>query len=163
MKKLPPKTNAARILDQAGIEYELMAYDVDESDLSATTVAQKVGMAPDLIYKTLITRGDKTGVLVACIPAHHELNLKSLAKVSGNKKVEVVPLKEVQPLTGYIRGGVSPLGMKKKYPIYFHEDILTQEKVAISAGMRGTQIVASPQDILKITQGKTGPISSAQF
>ncbi|NMA69563.1 MAG: Cys-tRNA(Pro) deacylase [Desulfitobacterium sp.] len=157
---MPPKTNAARILDQAGIKYELMAYDVDESDLSATTVAQKVGMSPELIYKTLVTRGDKTGVLVACIPAHHELNLKALAKVSSNKKVEVVPLKEVQPLTGYIRGGVSPLGMKKKYPVYFQEDILKEEKIAISAGVRGTQIVASSQDILEITQGKTGPISS---
>ncbi len=161
MNILAPKTNAARLLDKAGISYELMSYEVDESDLSATTVAQKVGMAPELIYKTLITRGDKTGILVTCIPAHHELNLKLLAQVSGNKKVEVVPLREVQPLTGYIRGGVSPLGMKKKYPVFFHEDMLQKEKIAVSAGVRGMQIVASSQDLLKVTQGKTGPISSA--
>ncbi|MGE4271802.1 MAG: Cys-tRNA(Pro) deacylase [Desulfitobacterium sp.] len=153
------KTNAARILDQAGIPYELMPYEVDEADLSATTVAQKVGMSPELIYKTLVTRGDKTGILVACIPAHYELNLKALAQVSGNKKVEVVPLKEVQPLTGYIRGGVSPLGTKKKYPVFFQEDILLHEKIAISAGTRGLQIYARAQDLLKATQGQVGPIA----
>ena len=153
------KTNAARILDQAGIAYELIAYEVDESDLSATAVAQKVGMLPELIYKTLVTRGDKTGILIACIPAHYELNLKSLAQVSGNKKVEVVALKEVQPLTGYIRGGVSPLGTKKKHPVYFQEDILSHEKIAISAGMRGLQIFARSLDLLTVTQGKTGPIA----
>jgi len=154
------KTNAARILDQAGIPYELIPYEVDESDLSAVSVAQKVGMPPELIYKTLVARGDKTGVLIACIPAHYELNLKSLAQVSGNKKVEVVHLKDVQPLTGYIRGGVSPLGTKKKYPVYFQEDILTQEKIALSAGTRGLQIFALSQDLLKVTQGKPGPISN---
>jgi len=153
------KTNAVRLLDQAGIDYELMSYEVDESDLSATTVAQKVGMSPELIYKTLVTRGDKTGVQLACIPAHYELNLKALAQVSGNKKVEVVPLKELQPLTGYIRGGVSPLGTKKKYPVYFHEEMLNQEKIAISAGTRGLQIFARTDDLLKITQGKTGLIA----
>lgn len=154
------KTNAARILDQAGIAYELIPYEVDESDLSATTVAQKVGMPPELIYKTLVTRGDKTGIMIACIPAHYELNLKSLAHVSGNKKVEVVALKEVQPLTGYIRGGVSPLGTKKKYPVYFQEDILTHEKIAVSAGTRGLQIFALAEDLLKVTQAKAGPIAN---
>jgi Cys-tRNA(Pro)/Cys-tRNA(Cys) deacylase len=153
------KTNAARILDQAGIKYELIPYEVDESDLSATSVAQKVGMAPDLVYKTLVARGDKNGVLMACIPADYELNLKALAQVSGNKRVEVVALKEVQPLTGYIRGGVSPLGAKKKYPVYFQEDILNQEKIALSAGQRGLQIFAATQDLIKVTQGKAGPIA----
>ncbi|ACL22873.1 Cys-tRNA(Pro)/Cys-tRNA(Cys) deacylase [Desulfitobacterium sp. LBE] len=153
------KTNAARILDQAGIAYELIPYEVDEADLSATTVAQKVNMPPELIYKTLVTRGDKTGILIACIPAHYELNLKALAQVSGNKKMEVVPLKEVQPLTGYIRGGVSPLGTKKKYPVYFQEDMLQHEKIAVSAGTRGLQILALSQDLLRITQGKVGPIA----
>lgn len=154
------KTNAARILDQAGIAYELIPYEVDESDLSATSVAQKVGMPPELIYKTLVTRGDKTGILIACIPAHYELNLKSLAQVSGNKKVEVVALKEVQPLTGYIRGGVSPLGTKKKYPVYFQEDIFNHEKISVSAGTRGLQIFALAEDLLRVTQGKTGPIAN---
>ncbi|HHY28495.1 MAG TPA: Cys-tRNA(Pro) deacylase [Desulfitobacterium dehalogenans] len=154
------KTNAARILDQAGISYELIPYEVDESDLSATTVAQKVGMPPELIYKTLVTRGDKTGVLIACIPAHYELNLKALAQASGNKKMEVVPLKEIQPLTGYIRGGVSPLGTKKRYPVYFQEDMLHHRKIAVSAGTRGLQIVILPQDLLNITQGKVGPIAN---
>lgn len=154
------KTNAARILDQAGIPYELIPYEVDESDLSAVSVAQKVGMPPEQIYKTLVVRGDKTSILIACIPAHHELNLKSLAQVSGNKKVEVVALKDVQPLTGYIRGGVSPLGTKKKYPVYFQEDILTQEKIALSAGTRGLQIFALSQDLVRVVQGNLGPISN---
>lgn len=154
------KTNAARILDQASIPYELIPYEVDESDLSATTVAEKVGMPPDIIYKTLVTRGDKTGILIACIPAHYELDLKALAQVSGNKKVEVVSLKEVQPLTGYIRGGVSPLGTKKKYPVFFQEDILNHEKIAISAGTRGLQIYALAQDLIKVTQGKVGLIAN---
>ena len=154
------KTNAARMLDQAGIPYELIPYEVDESDLSATSVAHKVGIPPEQVYKTLVTRGDKTGVLMACIPAHYELNLKALAQVSGNKKVEVVSLKEVQPLTGYIRGGVSPLGTKKKYPVFFQEDILNQEKIALSAGTRGLQIFALAQDLVRIVQGKLGPISN---
>jgi Cys-tRNA(Pro)/Cys-tRNA(Cys) deacylase len=154
------KTNAARILDQAKISYELIPYEVDESDLSAVSVAQKVGMPPDQIYKTIVARGDKNGVLIACIPAHHELHLKNLAQVSGNKKVEVVALKDVQPLTGYIRGGVSPLGTKKKYPVYFQEDVQNLEKIALSAGTRGLQIFALSQDLIRITQGKLGPISN---
>lgn len=154
------KTNAARILDQAKIPYELISYEVDESDLSAVTVARKVGMPPEQVYKTLVARGDKNGILIACIPAHHELHLKNLAQLSGNKKVEVVALKEVQPLTGYIRGGVSPLGTKKKYPVYFQEDVLNQEKIALSAGMRGLQLFASSQDLIQITQATLGPISS---
>jgi Cys-tRNA(Pro)/Cys-tRNA(Cys) deacylase len=154
------KTNAARILDQAGIPYELIPYEVDESDLSAVSVALKVGMPAERVYKTLVARGDKTGILIACIPANYELSLKSLAHVSGNKKVEVVPLKEVQPLTGYVRGGVSPLGTKKKFPVYFQEDIITQEKIALSAGTRGLQIYALSQDLIQVVQGKLGPISN---
>jgi Cys-tRNA(Pro)/Cys-tRNA(Cys) deacylase len=133
---------------------------VDDSDLSATTVAQKVGLPPEIVYKTLVTRGDKTGIQLACIPADYELNLKALAQLSGNKKVEVVPLKDVQPLTGYIRGGVSPLGTKKKYPVYFHEDMLIHEKIALSAGTRGLQIFAKSEDLLKVTQGITGLIAN---
>lgn len=153
------KTNAARILDQAKISYELISYEVDEADLSAVSVAKKVGMPPEQVYKTLVARGDKNGVVIACIPANHELNLKALAQVSGNKKVEVVHLKEVQPLTGYIRGGVSPLGTKKKYPVYFQEAVLAQEKIALSAGIRGLQIFAASQDLIQVVQGTLGPIS----
>ena len=156
------KTNAARILDQAGIKYELKEYEVNESDLSAVSVASKIGLPPEQVYKTLVTRGDKTGVLLACIPAGRELQLKALAQLSGNKKVEIVPLKEVQPLTGYIRGGVSPLGCKKKYPVYLDADVETQEKISISAGLRGMQLILQPQDLIKVTQAKLGPISHSQ-
>ena len=154
------KTNAARILDQAGLIYELIPYEVDESDLSAVTVARKVGLPPEQIFKTLVVRGDKTGVLLACIPADQELNLKSLAQLSGNKKVEVVHLKEVQPLTGYIRGGVSPLGTKKKYPVFFDETAELVDRLAISAGVRGLQIFIAPEDLLNVTEAKTGAITT---
>lgn len=122
------KTNAARILDQMKLSYELKEYPVDESDLSAVAVAQKVELPVQQIYKTIVARGDKTGVIVACIQGDLELHLKGLAALSGNKKVEVVPLKEVQPLTGYIRGGVSPLGMKKSYPTFIDSAVTSQEK-----------------------------------
>lgn len=157
---MPQKTNAARILDQAGISYTLVPYEVDESDLSAVTVARKVGMPPEQIFKTIVVRGDKTGVLVACIPADKELSLKAIAQLSGNKKVEIVHLKEVQPLTGYIRGGVSPLGMKKKYPVFFDETAELVDDLAISAGMRGLQILIKPEDLLQITEAKTGAITA---
>lgn len=154
------KTNAARILDQAGISYKLIPYEVDESDLSAVTVAQKVGIPPEQIFKTIVVRGDKTGILIACIPADKELNLKALAQLSGNKKVEVVHLKEVQPLTGYIRGGVSPLGTKKKYPVFCDETVELVDGLSISAGMRGLQIFLSPKDLLQVTEAKTGAITT---
>ncbi len=153
------KTNAARLLDQAGVAYDLKEYPVDESDLSATTVAGKVGLNFNQVYKTLVTRGDKTGVMLACIPADKELNLKALAQLSGNKKVEVVPLKEVQPLTGYIRGGVSPVGCKKKYPVFIEAEYSSQEKLSISAGIRGCQIIIDPVDLQKATQAQAGAIS----
>lgn len=153
------KTNAARILDQAKLGYEIKEYPVDESDLSAGSVAKKVGLPIEQVYKTLVARGDKTGVIVACIQGDHELNLKGLATLSGNKKVEVVSLKEVQPLTGYIRGGVSPLGMKKNYPIFIDSIIKDQEKVAVSAGLRGLQLFLNPQDLISITKAHLGAIS----
>jgi len=153
------KTNAARILDKGRIPYELKEYAVDESDLSAVTVAQKVGLGIEQVYKTLIARGDKTGIIVACIQGDHELNLKGLATISGNKKVEVVPLKEVQPLTGYIRGGVSPIGMKKNYPVYIDFGVTKQEKVSISAGLRGLQLFLNPKDLISVTKAQLGMIS----
>lgn len=153
------KTNAARILDQAKITYELIEYSVDVSDLSAVSAAKKVGLPIEQLYKTLVARGDKTGVIVACIQGNHELNLKSLATLSRNKKVEVVSLKEVQPLTGYIRGGVSPLGMKKTYPVFIDSNIENQEKIAVSAGLRGLQLYLKPQDLISITKAQLGEIS----
>ena len=120
-KESSVKTNAARMLDAAGIHYELREYTVDEDDLSAPSVAAKIGMPPEQVFKTLVARGDRTGVLIACIPANAELDLKALAAASGNKKVELVPVKEVLGLTGYIRGGVSPIGTRKPYPFYLEE------------------------------------------
>ena len=153
------KTNAARILDQNKISYDLKEYIVDESDLSAIAVAHKVGLPIEQVYKTLVARGDKTGVIVACLQGDHELHLKGLAILSGNKKVEVVSLKEVQPLTGYIRGGVSPIGMKKNYPVFLDLTIESQEKVAISAGLRGLQLFLRPIDLISVTQARLGVIS----
>jgi len=154
------KTNAARILDQSKISYDLKEYIVDESDLSAVAVAHKVGLPIEQVYKTLVARGDKTGVIVACIQGNHELHLKGLATLSGNKKVEVVSLKEVQPLTGYLRGGVSPIGMKKNYPIFIDSDIVSHEKVAVSAGLRGLQLFLSPVDLISVTHAQLGTIST---
>ena len=154
------KTNAARILDQNKIPYELIEYLVDESDLSAISVAQKVGLPIEQVYKTLVVRGDKTGVIVACIPGDHELQLKALATLSRNKKVEVVSLKEVQPLTGYIRGGVSPIGMKKHYPVFIDTDIHKYERISLSAGLRGLQLFMSPKDLIAVTKAQLGEISN---
>ncbi|EGW38945.1 Cys-tRNA(Pro) deacylase [Desulfosporosinus sp. OT] len=155
------KTNAARILDQAKISYELKDYIVDESDLSAVAVANKVGLPIEQVYKTLIARGDKTGVIVACIQGDHELHLKRLAALSGNKKVEVVSLKEVQPLTGYIRGGVSPLGMKKTFPIFIDSAIEKLDKIAVSAGSRGLQLFLRPIDLISVTKAQLGSIGDS--
>src|SRR4030067_1616363 len=119
------KTNAARYLDSLKIDYKLVEYEVDESDLSAESVAKKVGLPPEQVFKTLVARGDKAGVLMACIPGNAELDLKAMATTSGNKKVDMVPMKEIQQLTGYIRGGVSPIGTKKTYPIFLDESAMT--------------------------------------
>ena len=142
------KTNAARILDRLKISYELKEYPVDLDDLSAVNVAQKVGMPVEMVFKTLVVRGDKTGVLMACIPGNEELHLKQLAAVSGNKKVEMVHLREVLGLTGYVRGGCSPLGAKKEYPVYLDKSSEDCEIIAISAGIRGQQILLSPTDLI---------------
>ncbi len=159
---MPPKTNAARLLDQLKIHYELREYEVDENDLSAQAVAPKVGLPLPQVYKTLVARGDKTGVLLACIPGDHELDLKALAVASGNKKAEVVALKEVQPLTGYIRGGVSPLGTKKRYPVYLHSAVTTWEQIAVSAGVRGCQIILAPADLITATQAQVVPVARGE-
>jgi len=153
------KTNAARLLDTLGIRYELRAYEVDPEDLSAETVAAKVGLPAEQVFKTLVARGDRTGVLLAVVPGDAELDLKALARLSGDRKVDTVPLKELQPLTGYIRGGVTALGGKKEYPVFVDETLELFDVVAVSAGVRGTQLVLAPADYLRVTQGKVGPIS----
>lgn len=142
------KTNAARILDRMKINYIIKEYEVDEQDLSAQNVAGKVDMPLDQVFKTLVARGDKTGVLLACIPGAAELDLKELASASGNKKVEMVHLKEVLALTGYIRGGVSPIGTKKKYPVYLDSSASQWQEICVSAGLRGYQVVLNPADLV---------------
>ncbi len=153
------KTNAARLLDKLGLRYELREYEVDPEDLSAETVAAKVGMPCEQVFKTLVARGDKTGVLLGVVPGNSELDLKALAALSGDKKVEVVSLKEVQPLTGYIRGGVTALACKKDYPTFVDETIELFDVVSVSAGVRGTQIILAPADYLKAVNGRTGGIA----
>jgi Cys-tRNA(Pro)/Cys-tRNA(Cys) deacylase len=153
------KTNAARFLDSLRIDYKLVEYEIDESDLSAESVARKVGLPPEQVFKTLVARGDKTGVLMACIPGDAELDLKVMAAVSENKKVEMVPMKEIQPLTGYIRGGVSPIGGKNHYPIFLDESAMRFPLISISAGARGSQIFVSPGDLIKVLDIKVCKIA----
>lgn len=148
MSKLK-KTNAARILDGLKIPYEIKTYAVDENDLSAVHVAEVSGLDIATIFKTLVARGDKTGIIMAVIGGGDELNLKSLAKASGNKSVEMIALKELLPLTGYVRGGCSPLGAKKNYPVYIDSRAVTLEKISISAGQRGMQLILSPNDLIR--------------
>jgi len=142
-----------------GIGYELREYEWSEEELDAVTVARKVGMPPETVFKTLVTEGDKTGVLVACIPGDSELDLKALASVSGNKKVDMVPVKEIQGITGYIRGGVSPLGMKKAYPFYLDETAEIIDQMAVSAGQRGLQIVLSGPDLIRATSARLAALT----
>lgn len=144
------KTNAVRLLDAKGITYELTEYEVDENDLSAVTLAKKIGQDVEQIFKTLVLRGDKTGVFVAVIPGNAEVDLKKAAKVSGNKNCAMVQQKELLGLTGYIRGGCSPLAMKKNYPIYIHETCLLFDHIFISAGQRGLQLKINPEDLIKV-------------
>ena len=144
----PKKPNAARLLDELGIGYELHEAPYDEADLSATAMARSLGVPVEEVFKTLVVRGDKTGVLEVCVPGAAELNLKELAAVSGNKHVEMVPLKEVQPLTGYIRGGCSPIGMKKHFPTYIHETCRQFPYIYVSAGQRGLQIKIDPKELI---------------
>ncbi|KFE63236.1 Cys-tRNA(Pro) deacylase [Hyalangium minutum] len=153
------KTNAARLLDTLGVKYELREYEVDPEDLSAETVAAKVGLPAEQVFKTLVARGDRTGVLMAVVPGDAELDLKALAKLSGDRKVDTVPLKELQPLTGFIRGGVTAIGGKKEYPVFVEETVELFDVISVSAGIRGTQILMAPADYLKVIKGKVGPIS----
>jgi Cys-tRNA(Pro)/Cys-tRNA(Cys) deacylase len=153
------KTNAARILDALGIAYEVREYEVDPEDLAAESVARKVGLPPEQVFKTLVARGDKHGVCFAVLPGDQQLDLKALAQLSGDKKVETVTLKEVQPLTGYIRGGVTALAAKKEYPVFADETIELFELVSVSAGTRGAQLILAPADYLRATGARVGPIA----
>jgi Cys-tRNA(Pro)/Cys-tRNA(Cys) deacylase len=153
------KTNAARILDKLGIKYELRDYQVDPEDLSAETVARKIGMPLDQVWKTLVARGDRTGVILAVIAGSGQLDLKALARLSGNRSVETVALKEVQPLTGYVRGGVTALAARKDYPVFVDEAIQLFDVVSVSAGIRGTQILIAPDDYLRAVNATVGAIA----
>ena len=153
------KTIAARILDQLNIPYELRAYEVNEDELDAVSVARKVKLPPAAVFKTLVARGDKTGVMMALVAADAELDLKKLATISGNKKIELVAVKELLGLTGYIRGGCSPLGAKKKYPVIIDETVILSEQVSISAGQRGLQLIVAPDDLQRATEATLADIA----
>lgn len=165
------KTNAARALDKLGIDYDLLTYHVDPDDLSATTVAQKLNLPADQVFKTLVVRGDSLGrlrahsngpfqgVAIAVIPGSYQLNLKALAKLSGDRKVETVPLQQVQPLTGYIRGGVSAIACKKPYPVFLDEWAGVYERIAVSAGVRGQMLWLAVADYIRVTDAVMGKIS----
>lgn len=159
MKNRTPKTNAVRLLDTAGVPYELRTYEVDESDLSAIHVADQIGLPLSEVFKTLVARGDKTGVLMACIPADAELDLKALAQASGNKKVELVAVKEITQLTGYVRGGVSPLGGRKAYPFFLDQTATECTRISVSAGVRGCQMLVAPSDLASLTSARTARIT----
>ena len=148
------KTNAMRQLDAAKIKYEVLEYTVDESDLSGTHVADQIGLSYDIVFKTIVARGDKTGHIVLCIPCDKEINLKKAAAVTGNKKVETVQVKELLGLTGYIRGGCSPIGMKKKFPTYFDSSVLGCERITVSSGARGAQLLLDSKELIDFLGAK---------
>lgn len=146
---MTPKTNASRILDSLGIPYELEIYDVDQEHQSAVEVAEAIGVAPERIYKTLVLKGQKDPFIVAVIPGNAHLNLKKIAKASGNKNCEMLPMRDLQSVTGYIRGGCSPIGMKKPFPTYIEELATIEKSIVISAGKRGLQIIINPNDLVR--------------
>ena len=153
------KTNAVRLLDQLGIRYELREYEVDENDLAAESVAAKIELPPEQVFKTLVARGERNDLCFAVIPGDSELELKALASVSVNRKIQLVPVKELQALTGYIRGGVTALAAKKDYPVYADETIELFDVISISAGIRGLQILLPPADYLTATKATTAPLA----
>ena len=156
------KTNAARVLDRLGIKYELRQYEVDLDDLSAETVAAKVGLPPEQVFKTLVVHGDRNGIYLALIPANAEIDFKALAHLTGDKKVDMVLLKEVQAVTGYIRGGVTALACKKDYPVYIDELAQIYDVISVSAGMRGLQILLAPKDYIRAVNAKAVAITKGR-
>jgi Cys-tRNA(Pro)/Cys-tRNA(Cys) deacylase len=153
------KTNAIRTLDSLGIRYELRDYEVDPEALDAETVAHKIGLPPEQVFKTLVARGDRNGVCLAVVPGNSELDEKALARLTGDRKIELVSLREVQPLTGYIRGGVTALACKRNYPVVVDETAELFDVISVSAGMRGLQILLAPADYLKATNAMVGTIA----
>ena len=156
---MTPKTNAARFLDQIGIRYQLRQYEVDPGDLAAETVAAKIGVPPGQLFKTLVAQGDRHGICMAVIPGDTELDLKALAAASDNRKIQLVPVKDLQKLTGYIRGGVTALAAKKAYPVYADKSIERFDLISISAGTRGLQILLSPEDYLRVAKATLASIA----
>ncbi|WP_085536926.1 Cys-tRNA(Pro) deacylase [Massilibacteroides vaginae] len=154
------KTNAARLLDKAKINYNLIPYEVDESDLSATHVAEQLNEPVDQVFKTLVLKGDKTGCFVCVIPGAEELDLKKAAKISGNKNCDMIPMKELLPTTGYIRGACSPIGMKKHFPTYIHHTCIAYDQIYVSAGLRGLQIHLAPNDLIKEVRAVVGDLTA---
>ena len=160
MAKKPEKTNAARLLDKAKLKYDLFPYEFDENDLAAQHVADSLGQDIAKVFKTLVLHGDKTGYIVCVIPGDKEVDLKALAKVSGNKKVEMIPMKDLLQVTGYIRGGCSPIGMKKRFPTYFHTTAADHDVIYVSAGVRGLQIKINPQELIKFIQATLADVAT---
>jgi Cys-tRNA(Pro)/Cys-tRNA(Cys) deacylase len=161
LEKTAMKTNAARLLDTLGIRYELRDYDPGDDHLTAEEVAKRVSLPPAQVFKTLVARGDRTGVMLAVVPADSALDLKALAKLAGDRKCDTVSLKEVTPLTGYVRGGVTALACKKAYPTFVHETATLFDVVSVSAGVRGTQILVAPGDYVRATNGRVGTIAKS--
>lgn len=159
MAKKIEKTNAARLLDRAGICYQLIPYEVDENDLAAQHVADCLGQDIAMVFKTLVLQGDKTGHVVCVVPGNMEVDLKALAKASGNKKVEMIAMKDLLAVTGYIRGGCSPIGMKKRFPTYFHSTAMNFDHIYISAGVRGLQIEISPSKLIDFVGGSVADVA----
>ena len=159
---MPQKTNAARLLDQMGISYELREYEVDADDLAAEAVATKIGLPPEQLFKTLVAQGDQHGIRMVVIPSNTELDLKALAAASGDRKIHLVPVKELQKLTGYIRGGVTALAAKKPYPVHVDETIELFDVISVSAGVRGTQILLAPADFVKATKASVAALCHAK-
>jgi Cys-tRNA(Pro)/Cys-tRNA(Cys) deacylase len=153
------KTNAVRLLEERGIAHELREYEVDPEDLRAELVAAKIGMPADQVFKTLVVKGDRNGVCFAVVPGDAELDPKKLAKLTGDRKTELAPLKDVQPLTGYIRGGVTAMAAKKNYPVFLDETAILHEVISVSAGVRGTQILLAPEDYIEVTAATLGDIT----
>ena len=156
------KTNAARLLDRAGIGYELVPYTVDEEHLAATHVAEQLGEPIECVFKTLVLRGDRTGLFVCVVPGDHEVDLKAAARVSGNKKAEPIPMKELLTSTGYVRGGCSPVGMKKLLPTFFHSTVADHPFIYVSAGVRGLQLKVAPQALVAFVGGALAELSRPQ-
>jgi Cys-tRNA(Pro)/Cys-tRNA(Cys) deacylase len=152
------KTNAMRLLDKKKVQYSIVEYEVDESDLSGQHVAEQLSQPCEKILKTLVVKGEKQGYVICCIPVNHELDLKKVAKLIKDKKVEMLPVKDLLQVTGYIRGGCSPIGMKKQYPVFFHESILFRNEIAVSAGIRGMQIIIEPKSLIHFVNAQTADL-----